>query len=94
MTPHQAQQVYQEFGLEAWDVVSQDPYRLAERVRGFGFKTCDRIGAAWASPSRPPSGSRPVSSICWARPWTRGTCGAPSTRQWPRRRNCWAFRRS
>ena len=46
MTPHQAQQVYQEFGLEAWDVVSQDPYRLAERVRGFGFKTCDRIGRA------------------------------------------------
>ncbi len=46
MTPHQAQQVYQEFGLEAWAVVSQDPYRLAERVRGFGFKTCDRIGRA------------------------------------------------
>ena len=43
LTPTQAQHIYQEFGQSAWDIISQDPYRLAEHVRGFGFKTCDRI---------------------------------------------------
>ncbi|MBC7235189.1 MAG: ATP-dependent RecD-like DNA helicase [Chloroflexi bacterium] len=46
LTPRQAQRVYMAYGQDAWRVVSQDPYRLAENVRGFGFKTCDRIGRA------------------------------------------------
>jgi exodeoxyribonuclease V alpha subunit len=44
MTPRQAQRVYMTYGHEAWRIVSQNPYRLAEDVRGFGFKTCDSIG--------------------------------------------------
>ena len=46
LTPSQAQRVFQRYGMQAWQVVSRDPYPLAEEVRGFGFKTCDRIGSA------------------------------------------------
>ena len=43
LTPSQAQRIYRQYGREAWLVLQRDPYRLAEEVRGFGFKTCDRI---------------------------------------------------
>jgi exodeoxyribonuclease V alpha subunit len=43
LTPSQAQRIYRQYGREAWMVLQRDPYRLAEEVRGFGFKTCDRI---------------------------------------------------
>ena len=44
LTPNQAQRVYRQYGLRAWQVVSTNPYQLAEDVRGFGFVRCDRIG--------------------------------------------------
>jgi exodeoxyribonuclease V alpha subunit len=46
LSPSQAQHIYRQYGRESWLVVSQNPYRLAEEVRGFGFKTCDRIAAS------------------------------------------------
>ena len=46
LSPNQAQRVYRSYGRESWQVVSQTPYLLAEQVRGFGFKTCDRIARA------------------------------------------------
>jgi exodeoxyribonuclease V alpha subunit len=46
LSPRQAQQVYHQYGHEAWDVISQDPYSLAQDVRGFGFARCDQIGRA------------------------------------------------
>ncbi|MEN6478244.1 MAG: ATP-dependent RecD-like DNA helicase [Anaerolineales bacterium] len=56
LTPRQATAVVQQLGAQAWTVVSQNPYALAETVRGFGFKTCDRIarelGIASDSPFR------------------------------------------
>jgi len=45
LTPRQAQAIYRQYGREAWLVIQRDPFRLAEDVRGFGFKTCDRIAA-------------------------------------------------
>jgi exodeoxyribonuclease V alpha subunit len=44
LSPRQAQRLYREYGNDAWRAVSTDPYLLAERVPGFGFRTCDRIG--------------------------------------------------
>jgi exodeoxyribonuclease V alpha subunit len=46
LTPRQAQRVHMTYGQDTWQVVSQNPYGLAEDVRGFGFKTCDGIGRA------------------------------------------------
>ncbi|MFH1084502.1 MAG: helix-hairpin-helix domain-containing protein, partial [Chloroflexota bacterium] len=46
LTPNQAQRIFRQYGQAGWDVVSRNPYRLAEEVRGFGFKTCDRIAKA------------------------------------------------
>lgn len=45
LTPRQAQALYRQYGAEAWEVLSANPYRLAEEVRGFGFRTCDKIAA-------------------------------------------------
>ncbi len=44
LTPIQAQRIFRELGHDAWQAITSNPYLLAERVRGFGFKTCDRIG--------------------------------------------------
>jgi exodeoxyribonuclease V alpha subunit len=56
LTPRQASAVLHELGPQAWQIVSQNPYALAEVIRGFGFKTCDRIarelGIAADSPFR------------------------------------------
>jgi|GEM_PF-378040 len=56
LTARQANAVVQELGPQAWQVVSQNPYALADIVRGFGFKTCDRVasqlGIAADSPFR------------------------------------------
>ncbi|NLG26326.1 MAG: ATP-dependent RecD-like DNA helicase [Chloroflexi bacterium] len=46
LSPRQAQRIHQAYGPDAWAVVSQDPYRLAEDLRGYGFRTCDRIARA------------------------------------------------
>lgn len=46
LTPSQAQRIYRQLGQDAWQAILRDPYLLAEQVRGFGFKTCDRIGRA------------------------------------------------
>ncbi|HUS79812.1 MAG TPA: AAA family ATPase, partial [Armatimonadota bacterium] len=56
LTPRQAQALYRQYGAEAWQVLSTNPYRLADEVRGFGFRTCDNIarnlGLAEDSPER------------------------------------------
>jgi len=56
LTPRQAQRIYRQYGSDAWDVVRQNPYRLAEDLRGYGFRTCDRIarqlGLALDAPAR------------------------------------------
>ncbi len=56
LTPHQAQRIYRRYGNEAWEVVRTNPYRLAEDLRGYGFRTCDRIarqlGLAENAPER------------------------------------------
>lgn len=44
LTPNQASRIFRQYGHQAWQVVAQNPYALAEEVRGFGFITCDRIG--------------------------------------------------
>ena len=46
ITPRQAQRIYREFGDDAWQAVSTNPYLLAERMNGFGFRTCDRIAGS------------------------------------------------
>ena len=43
LTPNQAQRIYRRYGNDAWDVIRTNPYRLAEDLRGYGFRTCDRI---------------------------------------------------
>ncbi|MGI6367870.1 MAG: ATP-dependent RecD-like DNA helicase [Anaerolineae bacterium] len=55
LTPRQAHRIYHELGDQAWELVSSNPYLLAERVKGMGFASCDRIASALGiSGSAPP----------------------------------------
>jgi exodeoxyribonuclease V alpha subunit len=44
--PGQSRRVYQRYGTDAARVLHDDPYLVAEQVRGFGFKLADRIAFA------------------------------------------------
>ncbi len=41
--PSQILKIYNEFGFVAVDLLKENPYTLARKIRGIGFKTCDRI---------------------------------------------------
>ncbi|MEA4884432.1 MAG: ATP-dependent RecD-like DNA helicase, partial [Clostridia bacterium] len=43
VTPTYAVKVYKRYGEDSIDVVSRNPYRLADDIYGIGFKTADRI---------------------------------------------------
>ena len=51
-----AQRIYKTYGAEAEAVLKSDPYRLAQDIRGIGFKTADdiayRLGVAADAPQR------------------------------------------
>lgn len=38
-----AGKIYQRYGSEMYDIVRDNPYRLAEDIEGLGFRTCDEI---------------------------------------------------
>ena len=38
-----AGKIYNRYGNEMYDIVRDDPYRLAEDIEGLGFRTCDEI---------------------------------------------------
>jgi exodeoxyribonuclease V alpha subunit len=56
VTPAMAQRIYDQYGPGAVALVRENPYRLAEEVRGIGFRIADRIarsvGFDLASPAR------------------------------------------
>jgi exodeoxyribonuclease V alpha subunit len=45
VAPSLAARAYRRYGVAALDVIRDNPYRLAEEVRGVGFLTADRIAA-------------------------------------------------
>lgn len=48
--------IYEEYGIAMYSILKENPYRLAEDVKGVGFKTADEIavkmGMAYNSPER------------------------------------------
>ena len=43
VSPSQVLKIYNEFGFVAADQIKENPYQLARKIRGIGFKTCNRI---------------------------------------------------
>lgn len=43
ITPNLAMKIFDKYGQDVYDVIKENPYRLAEDVEGVGFKTADRI---------------------------------------------------
>ena len=55
VTTNLAIKICKEYGVNAVQVVRQDPYRLAQDIRGIGFITADRIAASQGLPKDHPS---------------------------------------
>jgi exodeoxyribonuclease V alpha subunit len=55
VTTNLAIKICKHYGVNATDVVRQDPYRLAQDIRGIGFITADRIAASQNLPKDHPS---------------------------------------
>ncbi|MEV5414152.1 helix-hairpin-helix domain-containing protein [Thermopolyspora sp. NPDC052614] len=58
LSPALAVRIHQVFGDEALRIVREEPYRLAEEVRGIGFHTADRIAMAVGIPEQSPQRMR------------------------------------
>lgn len=43
ITPTLAMKIYEKYGQDVYDIIKENPYRLAEDIEGVGFKTADRI---------------------------------------------------
>ncbi|NUP50108.1 MAG: ATP-dependent RecD-like DNA helicase, partial [Catenulispora sp.] len=56
--PSFAVKIYGEFGDSSAEIVTEDPYRLIEAVRGIGFTTADKIAMASGIPEDSPVRAR------------------------------------
>jgi exodeoxyribonuclease V alpha subunit len=56
--PSFAVKIYGEFGDSSAEIVTEDPYRLIEAVRGIGFSTADKIAMASGVPEDSPIRAR------------------------------------
>ena len=54
LTPNMSMRIYKEFGLKTVSVLSQNPYILAERVQGIGFRRADEIARQMGIPEEAP----------------------------------------
>lgn len=43
ISPNKIMKVYKVHGIDTLNIIQNKPYSLSDRVRGFGFATCDRI---------------------------------------------------
>jgi exodeoxyribonuclease V alpha subunit len=55
ITTNLAVKIYKQYGRESFEVVQGDPYRLAQDIRGVGFKTADQIAQALGLPRDHPA---------------------------------------
>ena len=61
--------IYKSYGQDAVKVVQENPYRLAQNVRGIGFITADKIARQMGIDEHSPHRARPPrSTCCWSRP--------------------------
>src|SRR5690606_17575574 len=58
LTARQSEQIRERYGPEALHVVMSEPYRLAEDIRGIGFRTADQLARAQGLPADDPSRAR------------------------------------
>ena len=76
----QALKIWKTYGIRLYSVLKENPYRLAEDIRGIGFLTADQIAARLGIRSSTPC----------PRPWRKVPPGCPWRRSCPGPRACWA----
>jgi len=54
ISPAYAMKIYREYGKSSYEVVKEDPYRLAEDIQGIGFLTADKIAQKTGIPKDSP----------------------------------------
>ena len=78
--PRAAQlRIYRTYGQEAIAVIQANPYRLADEVRGIGFKSADELAARLGTDPRSPHRARAAVRYALHELAGQGHCGHPQT---------------
>lgn len=77
VTPALCRRIYQTYGNESIDVISQNPYRLCHEVRGIGFKTADELALKLQIPRTSPYRVKAGLEYVMGQFASQGHCGAP-----------------
>ena len=75
-----AVRIFKTYGHEAIRVMTEDPYRLAEDVRGIGFRTADAIAAKLGMEKTAPQRLRAGVSFALQTAMDEGHCGSAGRR--------------
>lgn len=73
-----AVRIYKTYGAEALKVLRENPYRLAQDIRGIGFVTADQIAQQLGIPHDAMARVRAGLQHCLARALDAGHCGLPT----------------
>lgn len=79
ITPAMAQRIYDQYGAAAAAVVRENPYRLADDVRGIGFRIADRIAQSIGFDPGSPLRARAAAAYLLAEARDAGHCFLPRT---------------
>src|SRR5918911_3126436 len=72
-----AVRIFKTYGYESVQVMTEDPYRLAQDVRGIGFRTADAIAAKLGMEKTAPQRIRAGISFALQTATDEGHCGLP-----------------
>lgn len=74
-----ALRIYRTYGQEAIAIIQANPYRLADEVRGIGFKSADELAARLGTDPRSPHRARAAVRYALHELAGQGHCGHPQT---------------
>lgn len=77
LTARQSEQIRARYGPEALHVVMSEPYRLAEDIRGIGFRTADQLARAQGLPPDDPARARAAAAHVLEEQSGEGHCFLP-----------------
>ena len=77
ITPGRAVRIYRTYGHEAIARIKENPYQLADDIRGIGFKTADELAAALGIDRNSPYRARAAVQYTLHELASQGHCGYP-----------------
>lgn len=74
-----ATQIYRQYGADAIDLIKKNPFRLADDIRGIGFKTADELAARLGLDPQSPVRARAAIRYCLEQLSRDGHTGYPES---------------